>query len=48
MDKYVILKRFGTLQVDKKVLGHRATSDLYHVFYGGGWHCISVNDVEEI
>lgn len=46
--RYIILKRFGTLELNKKVLGHQATSDLWHVYYGGGWHSVSVNDVEEL
>lgn len=48
MDKYVILKSFGILEINQKVLGHKATSDLWHVYYNGDWHSVPTADINEI
>lgn len=48
MNEYVILKRFGILEVNQKVRGHMATSDLWHVYFGEGWHAVPAEDIIQL
>lgn len=49
MDKktvvYVILKRFGTIEVNEEVPGHKHANGLWHVLYSGEWHEVPEEDI---
>ena len=45
-DIKIFLKKFGTLKINKKVLGHKV-GKLWHVYIFGDWHCVPECDVIE-
>lgn len=46
MDREVFLKRFGIVEVNKKVLGHKHHNGLWHVLIFGDWHEVPEQDIE--
>lgn len=45
-NRYVLLKRFGTLVINKKVPAHKHKNGLWHVYFNSDWHEVPATDIE--
>ena len=48
VDRQVLLKKFGILDINKNVLGHKHANGLWHVLFNGDWHEVPECDIELI